>query len=76
MTTTMMPKQALIIAQTNKIKILLVVCCFCGQLMILIIGPQRYLSEIIMTQCNRILRLHALRHLDGRGTVSNKTKIK
>ena len=44
--------------------------------MILIIGPQRYLSEIIVTQCNRILRLHALRHLDGRGTVSNKTKIK
>jgi hypothetical protein len=43
-TTTMMPKQASVLAQTNKMKILLVVCFW--STMILIIGPQRYLSEI------------------------------
>ena len=43
--------------------------------MILIIGPQRYLSEIIMTYTNSYSTI-ALRHLDGRGTVSNKTQDK
>ena len=76
MTTTMMPKQAFIIAQNKQNKdsisrLLLLVNCWSSLLDHNVIYLRSSWRILI-----RILRLHALRHLDGRGTVSNKTQDK